>query len=496
MEEREIDLVSLIFHILLHWRSLIVAGLIGMLLFGSYNAVKVVSDAAAIHDGGAVTISDEDMNAICVYENSIRMYESMQAAWLNSAYMALDGNNVAKTGVLVTIRGKSAARMINIAKAYRDMAVSTGAIDYICRTEGIKDTGLVELINITTDVVNSTDSTNAVANSYIGEVVFSDEESECVIPFYIVVMGRDADASERMADLLIEYLDNEKNNVAANMGEHSLIVLSRSTSIGMDSTVINRQSANYSSLSRLYDTMVAQKKALSAEQREYYERVLSDNVTDDNSTGGVIASNQVSYSESAKTTLGWRSFISAKYLAVGLFIGVFCIIGLWSALYILSNRIKSEDPIEKLFGVAVVGLIPAEYEKKRIFGFVDKWIISIRDRNKRIFSVDEAVSLIVSRVKVQSSKEAVSKLVFIGCDLSRNVIDIPESMAEKLSSGDMNVTVLDNVLYDPENTERLGEMDGALIIEKAGKTLYSELTEEIELLKRQQVKLLGCVIVE
>ena len=170
--------------------------------------------------------------------------------------------------------------------------------------------------------------------------------------------------------------------------------------------------------------------------------------------------------------------------------------GLWSFLYVVNNRIKSEDPIEKLFKVAVIGVIPSIYENKRVFGFVDKWIISLRDRNKRVFSVDEAISLIVSRVKIQSSKDKVSKLVFVGCDLGKNVPVIPESMAEKLNSADINTSVLDNVLYDPENNEKLGKMDGAVIIEKAGKTLYSELTEEIELLKRQQIRLLGCVIVE
>ena len=168
----------------------------------------------------------------------------------------------------------------------------------------------------------------------------------------------------------------------------------------------------------------------------------------------------------------------------------------WSTLYIFSNKLKVEDSIERLFNVSVVGIIPAEYEKKRIFGFVDKCIMSIRDRNKRVFSVDEAVSLVASRIKVQSTKDKVSKLVFVGCDLGKNVPVIPRTMAEKLSSEEIKASVLDNVLYDPENTEKLGEMDGAVIIEKAGKTLYSELAEEIELLKRQQIKILGCVIVE
>ena len=484
MEEREIDIISLLFHLLLHWRSLIVAGLIGVLLACGFNAVKTVSEIVLPADDGYVTIPDEDMGAVNTYANSVKMYESMQSAWSESAYMALDGDNVAKTGVMIIVKGKGADRVANIAQAYRDLAAGTGAVEYICASEGINDTGITELISVDPAHVNSVGTTS----NYIGDIntwVCSDDESECVIPIYIEVMGKDTDASERMADLLLEYLNQAQSNVASNMGEHSLTVLSRSTTVGIDSNVLNKQNTNYSTLSRLGDTVAAQKKALSADQLAYYKNTLSDNDAYDAAEAGISSG-----------LTGIRSFISLKMIAIGLFAGVFCMAGLWAVLYVFNNRIKSEDPIENLFKIAVIGMIPAEYEKKRLFGFVDRWIISIRDRNKRIFSVEEAVSLIVSRVKVQSSKDEVSKLVLIGCDLGKNVPDVPQEMADKLKSGDINASVLDNVLYDPENTEKLGEMDGAVIIEKAGRTLYSELTEEIELLKRQQIKILGCVIVE
>lgn len=488
MEEREIDLISLLFHLLLHWRSLIAAGLIGLLLACGFNAVKTVSENATSAEDGSVAIQDEDMGAVITYANSVRMYESMQSAWSESAYMALDGGNVAKTGVMLTVKGKSCDRISNIAKAYRDLAISTGAIDYICREEGIEDTGIAELINSDINLTVNTTNNTGTTSTYIGDIntyVCSDDERECVIPIYIEVMGKDTDASARMADLLLEYLNQAQSNVALNMGEHSLTVLSRNTTVGVDSAVLNKQNTNYSALSRLGDNVAAQKKALSADQLAYYKNTLSDNDAYDAAEAGISSG-----------LTGIRSFISLKMIAIGLFAGIFCMAGLWAVLYVFNNRIKSEDPIENLFKIAVIGMIPAEYEKKHLFGFVDRWIISIRDRNKRIFSVDEAVSLIVSRVKVQSSKDEVSKLVFIGCDLGKNVPDVPRAMADKLKSGDINASVLDNVLYDPENTERLAEMDGAVIIEKAGKTLYSELTEEIELLKRQQIKILGCVIVE
>ena len=170
--------------------------------------------------------------------------------------------------------------MANIAKAYRELAVSTGAVDFICEAEGIQDAGIVELINVDTNanITNAT-STSSIANTYIGDIttyVYSESESECVIPIYIEILGQDADASERRADLLVEYLNQVKSDVISDMGEHSLTILSRSTTVGLDSDVVNKQNAYYSTLSKLYDTIYSQKIKLSSVQLEYSKSVLNE----------------------------------------------------------------------------------------------------------------------------------------------------------------------------------------------------------------------------
>ena len=120
----------------------------------------------------------------------------------------------------------------------------------------------------------------------------------------------------------------------------------------------------------------------------------------------------------------------------------------------------------------------------------------IRDHNKRHFSTEEAVSLAVSRAKIQGEKSGISKLALIGCGMEKNMGGIPDSMAAKLAESEIQAVVIDNVLYNSESVEQIGGMDGAVIVEKAGCTLYKEIADEIELLKRQEIKLLGCIIVE
>lgn len=60
----------------------------------------------------------------------------------------------------------------------------------------------------------------------------------------------------------------------------------------------------------------------------------------------------------------------------------------------------------------------------------------------------------------------------------------------------INVTVLDNVLYNAESMEKVDGMTGIVLVEKAGSTLYSEIASELALLKRQGIEVLGGIIVE
>ena len=52
------------------------------------------------------------------------------------------------------------------------------------------------------------------------------------------------------------------------------------------------------------------------------------------------------------------------------------------------------------------------------------------------------------------------------------------------------------MIYDAEAMEKLGGIRGAVLVEKAGSTLYTEIAQELELLKRQEIMALGGVVVE
>ena len=84
----------------------------------------------------------------------------------------------------------------------------------------------------------------------------------------------------------------------------------------------------------------------------------------------------------------------------------------------------------------------------------------------------------------------------MGCNMSTGADKVCESLKAALEKEQIGVSILDNVLYDAEAMEKMDDMQGAVLVEKAGSTLYNEVTSELELLKRQDIRVLGGIIVE
>ena len=58
------------------------------------------------------------------------------------------------------------------------------------------------------------------------------------------------------------------------------------------------------------------------------------------------------------------------------------------------------------------------------------------------------------------------------------------------------MVVAENILYNAENLKKLENAQGAVLIETVGQTMYTEILQELQLLDRQQITILGGITVE
>ena len=80
--------------------------------------------------------------------------------------------------------------------------------------------------------------------------------------------------------------------------------------------------------------------------------------------------------------------------------------------------------------------------------------------------------------------------------MNGSALKAAEAIKKTLEDSGIEMTVLNNVLYDLSAMEHLQDVKGAFLLEKAGETLHEEITKELELLKRQEIKVLGVIVVE
>lgn len=164
-------------------------------------------------------------------------------------------------------------------------------------------------------------------------------------------------------------------------------------------------------------------------------------------------------------------------------------------IYIFNTKIRATDSLQELYDIPQLGMVPSEENDKKVFGFIDKWIISLRNHNKRQFTSEEALELASVAAKMAAGKETLHELSLMGSGLKEHSFDICEKIKERLKKDGIQVNILNNVLYDAQMMGELEKAKGVILVESANITLYNEIFEELELLKRQGIKVLGGILV-
>ena len=65
---------------------------------------------------------------------------------------------------------------------------------------------------------------------------------------------------------------------------------------------------------------------------------------------------------------------AVKFTIVGMIGGVFLVCVIFGMSYAMSGKLQNENNFQKKFGMPLLGVIRKSQTKKRLFGFVDKWI--------------------------------------------------------------------------------------------------------------------------
>ncbi|MCM1213712.1 MAG: hypothetical protein NC331_00430 [Lachnospiraceae bacterium] len=487
MKEREISLLDLLVETLLKWRVIIVWALVGGILMGCFSYVRSYrtaqtqkAQAMALErqfESGVQTEQEYLQNGLANTQinnvNTVLDYESLwkaEDAYLQeSVKMLIDPLNAPRATLTFQVVAEDVEIAERIEQVYEDM-VPDGVGQWLAEKtqDGTSEVALSELISSQKEYEEKSDTFRVT--------IYHISEEQCL----------------QLAEKVDEYFQEQQPMLARKMGDHQIQLVAQNFSYVVDRVLLENRQKIQSNMINWRTNAAKLKDAFSAAEWEYYDYLVENKYRED--LAGVQQSERETQGVAYVTVI--QPSISKKYVLMGMVLFAFIYAFYFFVKYILNNRLRAVDDVVSIYGVPELGVIPVGGGGKKIFSFVDNWILKLRNWNKRSFAAEEAIGLAAVAVKMAAKKENLSEVCCIGCDLKENAVKTAEAIQSILKDADISVKVLDNVLYDQETMEQLLSAKGAFLLERVGGTLYDEISREIELLHRQEIMVLGIIVVE
>lgn len=507
MQEKEINLVDMIVEILLKWRMIIVWMLCGAVLLGGFSYVKswraANAQAAQVEEAkrrleeqspesvqeGLETVESALLQKVTGQLTDLQRwnveavlaYENWLKSQADAALLQIDANNVQQAEITFYISSESREQSYSIEAVYEDIVSNGELAQYLADFLGMSPY-VSELFTLQRNENVLWNGTDTVSISV-------EEETDS---FSVRVIHYDEQICHDMAQAVIDFVKDKHDELVNSLGEHEITVVNSSFAVVYNDELARKQQILISSMMTAQDAVLKRKIDFSAQEWRYYDLLTNGEITGLNSTETVPQSPSIIIARGVTVTPG----VSVQYVVFGMAFAAFGCVFFIFMVYILNTKIRVTENLQQLYSIPQLGLIPNERKKKKFLGIIDEWILSLRNRKKRKFSEEEAIKLAAVAVKLNAEREELNSVHLIGCDLKERSIAVCEQLKECLAQNNIQVGILNNVLYDVQTMSDLENAKAVVLVERAGSTLYEEINQELELLNRQGIKVFGGIIVE
>lgn len=503
MKEREISLIDLAVEILLKWRVIIVWMLVGGVLMGvfgyfrSYRTVQAQMAQAKALEEQLQQYENEEQAEQAFLKNSLSelqvnnvntamryetLWEEKETYLQESVKMQIDPLNVPRALLTFQVVAEDMETAQRIERLYEDViagGLSQWLVDEV--QEDISYAAMSELVNLERTSWDLSERTSLILQG----------ESDT---FRVVIYHISEEQCMQLADKVDEYLQAQCAQIALKMGNHQIRLVNQEFSYVIDTVLLNELTTIQNSMITWGTNAAKLKDAFSQEEWAYYNFLNAYKQSGDSADGQTEDSTDELQGIPSLSVA--KPSVSKKYVLIGMILFAFMYAGYVFVKYIFNGRIRVADDVASLYGVPSLGVIPVEKESRKPFAFVDGWILRLRNWNKRRFTLEEATGLAAVAVKMAAKKEGLKEICCIGCNLKTNAAKAADTIQSVLKDADISMKVLNNALYDQEAMEQLLAAKGVFLMERAGETLYDEVSRELELLRRQEIKVLGIILAE
>lgn len=290
---------------------------------------------------------------------------------------------------------------------------------------------------------------------------------------YVSICYGEADKLQKISDV-VKSLLGQKEIELQEIGSHSLVLMSESQNVIVDTALIEQKHNMASNMTSLKTQLQTLKTNMTSEQTEIFDAEMEE-------IRGEKEEQEV-------------PSVSIMYLIVGAFVGIFmaCV---WIVCKILfTARLQSADEIRNMYGIRLFGEISLSSEKKRFLSVIDKKILAVKNRRKKSLSVDKQIKVVSANIALSCKQQGIDCIYMTGSEYEKMDVSVLDKIKKELSAQNIEVKEGENISYDASSLQAGIEVGNLLFVEQKGQSIYDEIYQEINMAKEQKANVLGAVV--
>lgn len=459
----EIDLIDIIFYLMRHWRSLLLAVIVGFLFGGALFVLRRPAEEAVPDIVEEYMPGESELENMEMASEYRELYDSQLAYAQNSLLMQMNPDNIYEGKLRYYLSAGTNTEYINL--LYQNIISSEEVLKALKDAAGLQcdDKYIKEILSCT--VTRGGDSyVSGTLESFLEEGNFITQN---VVLDYRITYDNE-DACTRMLSVLSDEVEKLHEECLDNYNDYDFRKISDDVTQSVRPDILSNKK-NCADMLNTYQANIARyEDAFSEDAMTYYEveylgKTVEQIKEEENTVSAV--------SFSVKSLLKWG--------LVGIFLLFICWGGGWGLRYIFDKHIKTPGSLEKIYHLPIIGRLDnSSFKRKGIDGWIERL-------QKRYAALSDDMEYVIYAVLSLSK----GKIVFCG-----NNSLLAEQLTESLCRKPLNVRRGGFIHQDKESLEKAKESDGIVLIITLYHTTYDEIQRELSVCRMQNIPVLGVIV--
>ncbi len=493
MEDITVDIRKLAYHVVKHWRLIIIFAVICAFLanlfaiYRDFNKAKNIASSASSNvlasaesnlNTAGNALSDTEREVVDKAYSTYMLYQKTYNDGLeytqHSGVFTLNPYCVPTTTIQYMIDTNYTVTYPEIHKADK-----TSSIIYAISGR-VNSEQTTALINEKLDL--------DIADQYANELFFAGQYSDYKI-LELKAYGTTKEQSEIIASILKEQTRNAAEDIKSTYGDFAITEVSCAYTESYNEQIRSLYQTAIDRLNNICRAMQTLTSGFTDGQKNYLQALI-----DYQKTLNESAEIEATVTEPVETPS--IDYIHKKFILVGFVGGAFLLCLIITIYHLMKGNMITPNNLRELYGVLPLGYINAASEKKGVFSFIDQLLKTILNGEWHQFSYEESLQKSSEATKVAAQKQNISSLYLTSSSSDKFTSEIITKIKENLVDSGLNISSGESVVYSPESLSNMLKSDAVVFIEKEGASLYKDIDTEFAQANVNHLPVLGYMVIK